>query len=98
MGFGYHRDEGASSRCLEILPKRKARKSPPKRFKRSLGAFFQAVRFKGTIRQIETCGGQAFYISADVTDGKALASRVKDALKSWGPVSGVIHGAGKSGR
>ncbi len=47
-----------------------------------------------TLKQIEAAGGQAEYISADVTNSDALKEKSAPAVKKLGKITGLIHGAG----
>jgi hypothetical protein len=47
-----------------------------------------------TLSEIERAGGQAEYLSVDVTDRAALADTLRPALARLGPAAGLIHGAG----
>ncbi|MDH6103493.1 SDR family NAD(P)-dependent oxidoreductase [Chrysosporum ovalisporum ANA283AFssAo] len=47
-----------------------------------------------TLKAIEEVGGQAEYLSVDVTDAMALCERVAGAIDRLGAVTGIIHGAG----
>ncbi len=49
---------------------------------------------KKTLEAIQTAGGQAYYISADVTDSKSVQKAVKPAIAELGNITGIIHGAG----
>ena len=47
-----------------------------------------------TLTAIEAAGGQAQYVSADVTNSESVQTAVKPALAEFGTVTGIIHGAG----
>ncbi len=47
-----------------------------------------------TLRRIKEAGGQAIYRSVDLRDGDAVAAVVKDVREEYGPIKGLIHGAG----
>ncbi len=47
-----------------------------------------------TIREIESAGGKAEYLSVDVTDKTALATKLAVAVEQLGSVTAIIHGAG----
>ncbi|MFO7681677.1 MAG: SDR family NAD(P)-dependent oxidoreductase [Chloroflexota bacterium] len=47
-----------------------------------------------TLRAITQAGGQAMYLPVDVTDGVALQTAVTRANQHFGPITGLIHGAG----
>ncbi len=72
----------------------KGEKISPKDLKRAVGKVLSAREIHETLDAIQSHGGQAVYISANVTDEKALAKEVKKAEDQLGAVTGVIHGAG----
>ena len=47
-----------------------------------------------TLQQIESNGGGAQYISADVCDADNLKTAIEPICELWGPVTSIIHGAG----
>ena len=47
-----------------------------------------------TLDAITAVGGQVEYISADVTDSKAVKSATQSVITKFGDVTGIIHGAG----
>ena len=47
-----------------------------------------------TLREIESAGGKAEYLSVDVTDETALAAKLAVAVERLGSVTAIIHGAG----
>ncbi|MDL1980163.1 MAG: SDR family NAD(P)-dependent oxidoreductase [Deltaproteobacteria bacterium] len=49
---------------------------------------------KQTLDTITDCGGQPFYCCSDIADSVTLNETVSPVLKEWGPVTGIIHGAG----
>jgi len=54
-----------------------------------------AVReIRRTLQAIGSAGGEARYVSVDVSDAGAVAEAVAQARTSWGSITGVIHGAG----
>ena len=48
-----------------------------------------------TLAQIANHGGQAVYLQADVTDVSAIKAKLLPATQKLGPITGVIHGAGR---
>jgi hypothetical protein len=46
------------------------------------------------LERIRNAGGNAEYVSADVTDAKKLKTAIAPVVKKIGPVTGIIHGAG----
>jgi len=47
-----------------------------------------------TLEAITVVGGQVEYVSADVTDSKAVQTATQSAIAKFGDVTGIIHGAG----
>ena len=47
-----------------------------------------------TLDAITAAGGQVEYVSADVTDPKAVQSATQSVIAKFGEVTGIIHGAG----
>ena len=47
-----------------------------------------------TIRDIQETGNRALYDACDVTNRKAVAKVLSTLVKEFGPVTGIIHGAG----
>jgi acyl transferase domain-containing protein len=47
-----------------------------------------------TLKAIEQAGGQAEYISVDVSDGVSLTEKLASVVARLGEITGVIHGAG----
>ena len=46
------------------------------------------------LRRIEQRGGEAMYISANVTDARAMRHAIDESRRRFGALHGVIHGAG----
>ncbi|WP_221761184.1 type I polyketide synthase [Kibdelosporangium aridum] len=63
-----------------------------------VGSLVEAVRaareVRGTIEALERAGSKVRYFPVDVRDGKALAEALDEVRRSWGPITGVVHGAG----
>ena len=49
---------------------------------------------RNNIKRIQRAGGQAEYISSDVTNTKNLKAVIAPVVKKYGAVTGLIHGAG----
>ncbi len=47
-----------------------------------------------TLKQIKAAGAQVCYIAVDIRDQQAVSQLVKQIGREWGPIKGVIHGAG----
>lgn len=49
---------------------------------------------ENNLQQIKLLGGQAEYLSVDITDNINLAFRLDDVVEKFGKITGIIHGAG----
>lgn len=54
----------------------------------------QSREIRQTLAEIKQGGGEAEYLSVDITDSFALKSAVNSVIKNWGEITGIIHGAG----
>ncbi len=53
-----------------------------------------AREIRATLAAVAAAGGQAQYISVDVRDVNALCDAFEPLRAQWGPIRGVVHGAG----
>jgi NAD(P)-dependent dehydrogenase (short-subunit alcohol dehydrogenase family)/acyl carrier protein len=49
---------------------------------------------RNTLQRIKMAGGQAIYRSVDLRDGSAVATIIREIREEYGPIKGLIHGAG----
>ncbi|MCB9664734.1 MAG: SDR family oxidoreductase [Alphaproteobacteria bacterium] len=66
----------------------------PRALGTAVDGILAAREVRGTVAAIEAAGGAARYVVADVTDVVAVRDALMAVRASWGPVTGVIHGAG----
>ena len=69
-------------------------KPSPKLIKQMIGPVLANREITQTLQAIETLGGIAEYVSADVCDKEKLQQVINPICDLWGPITGVIHGAG----
>ena len=81
-------------RAMEEL-KAAGEKPLPKTVMSMVGAVQADREIKGTLAGIRKNGGEAYYISADVTDTASLTSKVADGVEKMGAITGIVHGAGR---
>ncbi len=74
--------------------KQAGKKVTPKQLQAEIKQILSSREIKITLETIEACGGEAEYISADVTKASALKKGLKPVIEKFGPVTGIIHGAG----
>jgi hypothetical protein len=49
---------------------------------------------RATLAGLEALGAQARYVATDVQDRQALSSALDEVRAQWGPIAGLVHGAG----
>jgi len=49
---------------------------------------------QNTLKAIKQAGGEAEYLSVDITDTVLLESKLTDVIERFGAITGIIHGAG----
>ena len=69
-------------------------KPSPVELGRTVGRILGAREIRQTLRAIEAQGSEARYLPVDVTDAAALGSALDGIRQEWGPVRGIVHGAG----
>jgi NADP-dependent 3-hydroxy acid dehydrogenase YdfG len=74
--------------------KNRGEKITPKALQKEIKNVLSSREISSTLQEIEKHGGEAVYISADVTNEKTLIPQVQSAVNKFGPITGVIHGAG----
>ena len=54
-----------------------------------------AVReIRESVREMERLGARVRYLPVDVRNGAALTAALAEVRGSWGPITGIVHGAG----
>ena len=94
---GYAKDSKSSEELQDNALKsykKRGEKITPKVLQKEIKEILSSREISSTLRKIEEYGGEAVYISADVTDEKSLIPKIQSAIKKLGPITGVIHGAG----
>ncbi|OSC64292.1 hypothetical protein B5181_20760, partial [Streptomyces sp. 4F] len=57
-------------------------------------AILAAREVRATLTALEEAGSPVRYLPVDVRDGEALAAALREVRETWGPVTGIVHGAG----
>ena len=66
----------------------------PRAIQQRYDALLRDREVRRTLADIAAAGGEAEYLTADVTHGESLRRTLQPVLERLGPVSGLIHGAG----
>ncbi len=88
-------EKGADIKRALLADARARGESPsPAELAKQEGSLRANREIRSTIAAIESAGGAARYVALDVTDHDAVRDAVATVRKDWGPVTGVVHGAG----
>ncbi len=88
-----HDEADLRSEAIAYL-KREHHKPVPVTIRKMVHAVLSNREIKKTLSRINEYGGQAVYVSGDITDADALALCLDGACKKFGKIDGIIHGAG----
>ncbi len=66
----------------------------PKDIAKRVAAIVTNREVRENIRRLEAAGAEVRYAAVDVQNRAALEHTIADARSAWGPVRGVVHGAG----
>ncbi|MFJ1646217.1 SDR family oxidoreductase [Streptomyces sp. NPDC088258] len=53
-----------------------------------------AREVRATLAALTAAGSPVRYVQVDARDGEAVAAALRDVREAWGPVTGIVHGAG----
>ncbi|MDQ0792389.1 acyl transferase domain-containing protein [Streptomyces sp. B1I3] len=53
-----------------------------------------AREVRATLADLRAAGSEVRYLAVDARDGDAVATALRDVRETWGPVTGIVHGAG----
>lgn len=70
------------------------KKPKPVEIDRLVKAIFANREISSTLQTIQQLGGQAEYLSIDITDRVSLSKQLSNLVNQLGQVTGIIHGAG----
>ncbi len=66
----------------------------PREVEERYHAIMAGRELKSTLVAIERAGGHGVYRSVDIRDGEMVAELCADIRRTYGPIRGVVHGAG----
>ncbi|MFJ3801178.1 SDR family oxidoreductase [Streptomyces sp. NPDC090088] len=66
----------------------------PAEVRATVAAVLAAREVRATLAALEEAGSKVRYLAVDVRDETALAGALDEIREEWGPVTGIVHGAG----
>lgn len=91
---GTVQEESEIKRRIVDAMQAQGEKPTPQKVQRTFRSVQSRREIEETIHAVESAGGHAEYISADITDAAALQQKLAEPVHRLGPVTGIIHGAG----
>ncbi|MDF2724844.1 MAG: omega-3 polyunsaturated fatty acid synthase subunit, PfaA [Paenibacillus sp.] len=66
----------------------------PLELKKQARALAASREIRHTMEQLEQLGSEVCYVPVDITDKRSLLDSLIPVTQKWGPVRGIVHGAG----
>ncbi|MFB9907583.1 SDR family NAD(P)-dependent oxidoreductase [Allokutzneria oryzae] len=88
-GLGAHQDEPSLVRALATTAP-----ADPATLSSQAKEILAAREVRKTIETLENAGSSVRYAVVDVRDEAALTRALDDVRSAWGPITGIVHGAG----
>ncbi len=79
---------------MRLLGEQRTDGTGPAEIRARARAVLAAREVRATLSRLEEAGSPVRYLTVDVRDGEALASALREVREAWGPVTGIVHGAG----
>ena len=86
--------DGDIQRALLADAKAAGESLTPVELKGRASKILAAREVRGTLAALAAAGSEARYVAADVQDRRALGQALDDIRQTWGPITGIVHGAG----
>ena len=87
-------DDASLKRALLADAKARGASLSPKALGEQVRGILAGREIRATLAALAQVGAQGRYVSVDVTDAEALAAALDVVRAEWGPIRGVVHGAG----
>ncbi len=87
-------DDAELKRALLARAKSAGEKISPADLGKRAGRIRSAAEIRGTLSDFAALGLEARYVSVDVRDAAALYGVLDEVRDAWGPIRGLVHGAG----
>ena len=87
-------DDAGLKRALLQAARAAGQTPSPKELNAQVRSVLSGREIRGTLAAIASAGAEARYVSASVTDVDALTAAFATVRAEWGPIRGLVHGAG----
>ena len=87
-------DDAGLKRALMQKAQAEGKKATPAELNGQLSALLANREIRATLAALEAAGSKAKYLAVDVANATALSAALDGVRKEWGPITGIVHGAG----
>ncbi len=94
-GLAELRDEVSLTRALAETARASAKALAPSRVAAQARALLAAREVRATLEALRAAGAEGRYVGVDIRDGAALIPALAEARAAFGPITALIHGAGR---
>ncbi len=70
------------------------RTESPAHLRRQVQQILAVREIEANLASLRALGAEVRYLAVDIQDGRALAEQLDHVRREWGPIRGLIHGAG----
>jgi len=88
------RTEAELRGALLAQARRNGKRPRPSAIEAELKRILAARELRETLADIEAAGSPVRYVAADVAEAESLEAALREIRNAWGPVTGLVHGAG----
>lgn len=89
-GLAAATDEAALTRALA----ERSGAGAPSAITAEVRRILAAREVRSTLAALEDAGSLVRYVPVDVQDDRALSAALEEVRRDWGPITGIVHGAG----
>lgn len=86
--------ESGVRQALIARTRRSSRQPNPADIAKEVRRVLAVREVRKTLADLEAAGSQACYLAADITDPAAVRAVLDEVRAKWGPITGLVHGAG----
>jgi NADP-dependent 3-hydroxy acid dehydrogenase YdfG len=87
-------DEPGLKRALLADAKAQGRAPSPAELGAQVARVLAGREVRATLEAISAAGSEVRYLPVDVQDAAGLGAALDDVRRAWGPITGLVHGAG----
>jgi NAD(P)-dependent dehydrogenase (short-subunit alcohol dehydrogenase family)/acyl carrier protein len=87
-------DDAGLKKALLAMALAVGKRMTPRELGAATDRILAAREVRATLQALQAAGAEAVYLPCDVTDPAATAAALDQVRAKWGPITGIVHGAG----